>query len=36
MEYSKISRKLYMLLLLFTMAAMILLDLSDDFLSSAA
>ena len=27
---------LYMLLLLFTMAATILLDLSDDFLSSAA
>ena len=36
MEYSKISRKLYMLLLLFTTAATILLDLSDDFLSSAA
>lgn len=36
MGYSKISRKLYMLLLLFTMAATILLDLSDDFLSLAA
>jgi hypothetical protein len=36
MEYSKISRMLYMLLLLFTMAATILLDLSDDFLSSVA
>ncbi len=36
MEYSKISRKLYMLLLLFTMAAIILLDLWGDTLSSAA
>ena len=36
MEYSKISRKLYMLLLLFTMAAIILLDLWGDILSSAA
>ena len=36
MEYSKISRMLYMLLVLFTMVATILLDLCGDILSSAA
>ncbi len=36
MEYSKISRMLYMLLLLFTMVATILLDSWGDILSSAA
>ena len=36
MEYSKISRMLYMLLVLFTMVATILLDSWGDTLSSTA